>query len=89
MQMQMKVVLAGLRQSKNGSSKSYADFDFIGGSVSLAVNSSDVPSLAGHEGSEMIILVSVRPRSVVMFDRPVTLFEPVGLVRSESLTLKK
>lgn len=82
MQVNMKAVLISLRPSKNDSNKNYADFAFIGGSISLPVDPSDLSSYAGREGTEMDIAVSVRPRSVVMFGRPVTLFEPVGLQKN-------
>ena len=80
MQMLLKAYLESIRPSKNDQKRFYADFAFLGGSASFLIPAGDVAFYTGQEGKQLDVLVSLRPRSVVLFDRPVTLFEPVSLV---------
>lgn len=80
----MRAVLEGVRSSKNDSRKVYGDFVFMGGSASLLLPFSDVSFYEGQQGKEIEIVVTTRPRSVVMFDRPTTLFELVSLLPRNS-----
>ena len=84
MYMKMKALLEGVRASKNDARKVYGDFVFMGGSASLLLPFSDVPFYQGQEGKEVEIVVSTRPRSVVLFDRPTTLFELGSLLPRNS-----
>lgn len=80
----MQAYLEALRSSKNDARKLYGDFVFLGGSCSLLIPPGDVGFYQSHEGKEIELAVSIRPRSVVLFERPVTLFELVSLIPRNS-----
>ena len=82
--LKLKAILEGIRASKNDGRKMYGDFVFMGGSTSLLLPFPDVPFYEGQQGKEIEIFVSARPRSVVLFDRPTTLFELVSLLPRNS-----
>lgn len=77
--MTMKVVLDSLRASKS-EGKCYAEFFFVGGTASFLVDSEQIQKLRGKEGQELDVVFLMRPRSVILFDRPVSLFETVKLI---------
>lgn len=75
----LKSVLDSLRSGKT-EGKFYAEFSFLGGNTSFLIGEDQASGLRGKEGQEFILSVQVRPRPVILFDRPVTLFESVKLV---------
>ncbi len=75
----LKAVLDSLRSSKT-EGKFYVEFSFLGGNTSFLIGEDQASGLRGKEGQEFILSVQVRPRAVILFDRPVTLFEGVKLV---------
>lgn len=80
MKMTLSVMVESVRASKTDARKSYVDFVFMGGSVSFLVNSDEVSRFQGKVGQQMEVSITVRPRSVVVYERSVTLFEPVSIV---------
>ncbi len=73
-------VLTSLKAAKDAKSNNYADFIFMGGSVSLPVDAAMFERLKEFEGKQIQCLLECRPRTVVLFDRPVTLFDPVRVL---------
>lgn len=80
MKLTLKAILESVRTSKTDPKKIYADFLFLGGSASFLVDPSEVGFYQSKQGTEIEISVSVRPRSVVIFERPVVMFEPLSLI---------
>lgn len=80
----LQAYLESVRSSKNDPQKLYGDFVFLGGSASLLIPACDVAFYQGQEGKQIDLAVSIRPRSVVLYDRPVTLFELVSLIPRNS-----
>lgn len=80
MKMTLSVMVESVRASKTDARKSYVDFVFMGGSVSFLVNSDEVSRFQGKVGQQMEVSITVRPRAVVVYERSVTLFEPVSIV---------
>lgn len=80
MKMTLTVMVESVRASKTDARKSYVDFVFMGGSASFLVNSEEVSRYQGKVGQQMEVSIMVRPRSVVVYERPVTLFEPVAIM---------
>ena len=62
----------------------YADFLFLGGVVSLAVDAATVSILKPVSGRETVVVFEMRPKTQVIFgDRPVAMFQPVRVVTVE------
>lgn len=80
MKMTLTVMVESVRASKTDARKFYVDFVFMGGSASFLVNSEEVSRYQGKVGQQMDVSITVRPRSVVIYERPVTLFEPVAIM---------
>jgi len=80
MKLILKATVVGVRRGKTDLQKFYVDFVFLGGSSSFLVDPAYAEFYQSKQGCELEITVSVRPRSVVLFERPVVMFEPVSLI---------
>ena len=70
------------KENKVGSEKNtyYADFLFLGGSLSVAIDSDQFNQLLPLLGQELVAVFRVNPRQIVFFDRQVSVFEAVKLL---------
>lgn len=70
------------KENKGNSEKNtyYAEFLFLGGSASVGVDSGQFSRLLPLVGQELVAVFQVSPRSIVLFDRSVTVFEAVKLL---------
>lgn len=71
------VSLVSVKAAKDAKSNNYADFLFIGGSISVPVDQGVFDLLKPKEGAELLASFQVRPVQVVRFGRPVSMFEPI------------
>ncbi|MPM41217.1 hypothetical protein SDC9_87867 [bioreactor metagenome] len=80
--MRDQVVVDSVREGKNGSF--YAEFQIMGGSISVAVDKQTAEIVKPMIGQPAIAVFQMRPRSQVVFgDRSVTMFEPVAFLEFE------
>lgn len=73
--MTLKVVLDSVRVQKDDASKRYAEFFYTGGTASVLVDQEQFDKLKSLEGEEFDAVFSMRPRSVTLFGRAMTVFE--------------
>lgn len=79
LKMAVPVMVETLREGKDKAF--YADFLFLGGVVSLAVEGTIVPTLKPFVGRETVVTFEMRPKTQVLFgDRPVAMFYPVRVL---------
>lgn len=76
-------MISAVRSGKNDRTKFYADFVFMGGSAALPVAPDQVEICKKMQGQQVKISVALRPRSIAVFDRTMTVFEPVSLIKLE------
>lgn len=81
--MPLNVVLGSVRPSKMDG-KFYAEFFLLGGNISVLIDRSFAEKLKTASSSGFVAVFEMKPRSVVLFDRSVTVFEPVGLLEIPS-----
>jgi len=73
--MTLKVVLDSVRSQKDDTNKRYAEFFYTGGTASVLVDQEQFEKLKKLEGEEFDAVFSMRPRSVTLFGRAMTVFE--------------
>lgn len=73
--MTLKVILDSVRASKD-EGKYYGEFLYTGGISSVQLDREQYEKLKIREGDEFEADFQMRPRSVTLFGRSVTLFEP-------------
>jgi len=82
LKMPVPVFVDSVREGKDKSF--YADFMFLGGSISVSVDRAAAENLKPLIGKEVVAVFEMRPKTQVLFgDRPVSMFQPVGFVELE------
>ena len=82
LKMPVPVFVDSVREGKDKSF--YADFMFLGGSISVSVDRAAVETLKPFVGKNAVVVFEMRPKTQVLFgDRPVSMFQPVGFVELE------
>lgn len=81
--MPLNVIVGSVRPAKEDG-KFYAEFMFLGGNVSVLVDKAQAERLKTASASGFVAVFDMKPRSIVLFDRSVTVFEPVGLLEIPS-----
>lgn len=76
-------LISAVRESKTYTGKTYADFIFMGGSISLQLSPDLIQNCKSLEGQAVKITFSIKPRLMTAFDRSITVFEPVNLLTLE------
>ena len=76
----MNSVLARVREDSKTKDKYFAEFLFLGGSVAIPVDVSQSSKLLPLVGRDLLTVFEVKPRSTVLFDRSISLFEVVRLL---------
>lgn len=87
--MPLNVIVGSVRPAKEDG-KFYVEFMFLGGHVSVLVDKAQAERLKTASASGFVAVFDMKPRSVVLFDRSVTVFEPIALLdlpSSERTTL--
>ena len=72
-EMKIFVQVMGTRVSDQG--KQYAEFYFPGGSITVAISAELGLKIKPFIGKEIPVVFGMSPRMVVLFNRPVCLFE--------------
>lgn len=79
--MEIPVTIDSARVSKDDASgDGYADFTFNGGNVNLQVSAEQLKQLSGKVGKDAVCMFRMKPVSVIMYKRSVSVFQPVALV---------
>ncbi len=79
LKMPVPVFVDSVREGKDKSF--YADFMFLGGSISVQIDAGTVASLKQFVGREVVAVFEMRPKTQVMYgERAVSMFQPVAFV---------
>lgn len=85
MQMMLRALVSAVNVSKE-TGKFYVEFLFVGGSISLQVDSEQGNKLKALEGQENDFLFLARPRQISFYGRPLCVFE---IVKFQQILVKK
>lgn len=75
LKMSFPVIVSSVRGSKDGKSF-YAEFNVSGGQINLPVDASHTEKLKSIIGTEKVLSFEMKPRNIVVYERPITVFEP-------------
>ena len=78
-------IVSQVRESKTYMAKTYVDFIFMGGSISLLLPPDLIQHCRTMEGQTVKVSFAVKPRQMTAFDRSITVFEPVNLLTLEKV----
>ncbi|WP_288591570.1 hypothetical protein [uncultured Victivallis sp.] len=84
LKMTIPVSVVSVKAAKDVKSSNYADFLFVGGSISIPVDQAAFDTLKPLEGSEVLASFQMKPSGIARFGRSVSIFEAVkflGLVK--------
>jgi len=76
LKMSFPVVVSSVRGSKDDKNVFYAEFNVSGGQINLPVDASHAEKLKPIINSEKVMSFEMKPRNIVAYGRPITVFEP-------------
>lgn len=76
----LQVSCSGVRSSAKNTDVFYAEFQFFGGVFNLMVDASASSLLKKTDGKMINAKFELKPKQIVSFDRPQTVFEPSRLI---------
>lgn len=86
LKMSFPVVVSSVRGSKDDKNVFYAEFNVSGGQINLPVDASHAEKLKAIISNEKVLSFEMKPRNIVAYGRPITVFEPCRFLGVEVAT---
>lgn len=78
--------MSSVRGSKDDKNVFYAEFNVSGGQINLPIDASHAEKLKPIINNEKVMSFEMKPRNIVAYGRPITVFEPCRFLGVEVAT---